>query len=238
MTVGFVDRLATHGERVALVDEDGRTWTYRALDRRVQAMADRLGPRRLTIVHMENSLDSVVAELGALRADHAVILVAPDDSAERIAAVHDPDVVVRGTDIEEIRSTTGHVLHPDLAMLLSTSGSTGSSKLVRLSHRNIDSNAEAIADYLALEPSDRAITTLPLHYCFGLSVLHSHLAAGASVALTSASVVDPCFWETVETTRTTIIPAVPHTIDLLDRVSFPSRSLPHLRAPLPIPFCY
>ena len=64
---------------------------------------------------------------------------------------------------------------------------------MRLSHRNLVSNARAIADYLALTPDDRGITSLPLHYCYGLSVLHSHLAAGAGVVLTSASVVDPCF---------------------------------------------
>ena len=68
---------------------------------------------------------------------------------------------------------------------------------MRLSRDNVASNAAAIADYLALTPADRAITTLPLHYCYGLSVLHSHLVAGASVVLTDLSVVDECFWDLV-----------------------------------------
>ena len=95
--------------------------------------------------------------------------------------------------IERRGDAAGHVLHPDLALLMSTSGSTGSPKLVRLSHRNLVSNARAIAAYLGLTPADRGITTLPLHYCYGLSVLHSHLAAGAGIVLTDGSVVDPCF---------------------------------------------
>ncbi len=80
-------------------------------------------------------------------------------------------------------------------MLLSTSGSTGSPKLVRLSRANIEANARSIAAYLDLRPTDRAMTSLPLHYCYGLSVLTSHLVAGASVVLTDLSVADECFWD-------------------------------------------
>ena len=66
---------------------------------------------------------------------------------------------------------------------------------MRLSRDNVASNAAAIADYLALTRDDRAVTTLPLHYCYGLSVLHSHLRVGAGVVLTDARVVDACFWD-------------------------------------------
>ena len=68
-----------------------------------------------------------------------------------------------------------HRLHPDLALLLSTSGSTGSPKLVRLSPGNLVANATAIAEYLDIRQTDRAATTLPMSYCYGLSVIHSHL---------------------------------------------------------------
>ena len=63
-----------------------------------------------------------------------------------------------------------HDLHHDLRLLLSTSGSTDSPKLVRLLAGNLQSNAESIASYLGLTPDDRAISSLPLAYCYGLSV--------------------------------------------------------------------
>ena len=113
--------------------------------------------------------------------------------------------------------------------MLTTSGSTGSVKLVRLSHENLEANAAAIATYLALGPDDRGVTSLPLHYCYGLSVLHSHLAAGASVALTDLSVTDPCFWGRVRDAGVTGLAGVPYTFDLLDRVGFADMDLPHLR---------
>ncbi len=236
-TVGFVERLRAHGGRVAVIDEHATPWSYADLAAAVEEFAERLGPdRRLTMVRMRRTLDSVVGYLAALHAGHAVLVVdgeAPrSDDPGGIEAVHRPDVVVSGTEIDQRRAGAALDLHPDLALLLSTSGSTGSPKLVRLSRANVDANAEAIADYLSLGHDDRAITTLPLHYCFGLSVLHSHLAAGASIALTSASVVDPCFWETVRQVRPTMLAAVPHTIDLLERVGFPERSPDGLRAVL------
>ena len=93
------------------------------------------------------------------------------------------------------REETRHELHPELALLLSTSGSTGSPKLVRLSGESVQANAAAIAQYLHLRPTDTAATTLPLSYCYGMSVVNSHLLVGASLVLTDLSVVDPCFWE-------------------------------------------
>ena len=66
---------------------------------------------------------------------------------------------------------------------------------MRLSHDNLRSNAEAIATSLRITADDRAATSLPLHYCYGLSVLNSHLVRGAGLVLTEDSVVDECFWD-------------------------------------------
>ena len=231
--ISFVDRLASRGSAVALIDHDGGDVTYGELAGLVGDAAEQLGSnRRLVQVVGGGDLSSVVWYLGALQAGHAVLLTGPEH-VDALGAVHRPDVVVHtgGREagvVERVRGTA-HDLHPELALLLSTSGSTGSPKLVRLSHRNIDANAAAIATYLGLTATDRSITTLPMHYCYGLSVLHSHLAAGAGVVLNAASVVDPCFWAAAEHHRVTNFAGVPHTFELLDRVGVDQRHLPHLR---------
>ena len=120
-------------------------------------------------------------------------------------------------------------LDPALAVLLSTSGTTGSPKLVRLSAANIDANAASIADYLAITPDDRAITSLPCHYSYGLSVLNSHLLAGAGIILTDASVSTPEFRATFETHRATSMAGVPYVYELLESSGFRERPHPHLR---------
>ncbi|HEX2772355.1 MAG TPA: AMP-binding protein, partial [Micromonosporaceae bacterium] len=152
---------------------------------------------------------------------------------EQMVGAYDPDVVLRHEGdrwlADQRRPGTGHDLHPDLALLLSTSGSTGSPKVVRLSYDNLQSNAESIAEYLGIRSTDRAATTLPMHYCYGLSVINSHLLRGAGLILTDLSVADACFWDLFRRHRGTTFAGVPYTFDLLDRVGFATMRLPHLR---------
>lgn len=230
----FVDHLRRHGERVAVTTAE-ESITYAALDERVGEVAARLGvDRRLVLVAVGNTVDALVAYLAALRGGHPVLLAPADNPASLLALVdaYDPDVVIaadHGWELEERRPGSAHDLHPDLALLLSTSGSTGSPKLVRLSRKNVHDNAAAIAEYLGITEADRAITTLPMHYCYGLSVVNSHLYAGAGLVLTDLSVVDQCFWNLSRAAGATSFAGVPHTFDLLDRVGFASMSLPTLR---------
>ncbi len=227
--VRFACELGRFGDAPALVS-GGETVTYRELDERVERQAEKFGAgRRLVLLAGANTIESIVTYLAALRGGHTVLL-APDDKLDGLIEAYSPDVVVRSGELPRVvGDRSAHELHPDLALLLSTSGSTGSPKLVRLSHDNVQANAESIADYLAIRDTDRAVTTLPMHYCYGLSVVHSHLLRGAALVLTDASVTDPEFWELVRTHRVTTFAGVPYTFDLLDRVGFDEMDLPDLR---------
>jgi acyl-CoA synthetase (AMP-forming)/AMP-acid ligase II len=244
--VPFVDRLADFGDRSAVVAGPSGL-TYGELATRVEGARARLGEvRRLVLIEAVNTVDCLVAYLGALAGGHPVLLTPGTSSGEAADSAtrgsqrsydlidrYDPDVVVRplgaGARLEERRPGTRHDLHPDLALLLSTSGSAGSPKLVRLSAENLQANAESVAASLDLRSTDRAITSLPLAYCYGLSVVHSHLLRGASLVLTDLSVVDACFWDLVREHSVTSLAGVPYTFDLLDRVGFASMDLPSLR---------
>ncbi|MFC0534072.1 AMP-binding protein [Phytohabitans kaempferiae] len=225
----FAHNLSAFADRPALITAAG-TISYAELADRVGAMVRRLGARRrLVLLEGGNSVDAVVAYLGALAGNHPVLLVPPGGAGEALAAAYDPDVVIGPAGVDVRRAESAHDLHPDLALLLSTSGSTGSPKLVRLSHENLRANAESIAEYLGIRPDDRAATTLPMHYCYGLSVVNSHLLAGAALILTDLSVADAGFWELFRAARGTAFAGVPYTFDLLDRVGFAEMRLPHLR---------
>jgi len=231
--VGFADGLGRHGDHPALVDHDGRAVGYAELADRVDELAERLGPvRRLVVVEAENRVESIVAYLACLRGGHPVMMSSAAGSGRAAAGLRtfDPDVVVGDEGgnwrLLERRVGTRHDLHPELAALLSTSGSTGSAKLVRLSAQNLTANAAAIASYLELDAGERALTTLPLGYCYGLSVLNSHLHAGATLVLNDASVVDRCFWDRLDRHRATSFATVPHSFDLLDRSGFGRERVP------------
>ena len=238
---GLLDLLDGHGSATAVV-AGGEVLSYADLAARVRARAERLGGiRRLVMVEGVNEVEPLVTYLAAMSAGHPVLMVPGgnclDESHQRqrarIASAYQPDVVLTRSDgdwtLREVNRGTRHALHPDLALLLSTSGSTGSPKLVRLSHRNVRSNAASIASYLRLSPDDCAATTLPMHYCYGLSVVNSHLAAGASLLLTERSVVDEEFWREFRAARATSLAGVPYTFDLLDASGFAERDVPSLR---------
>ncbi|PWU51068.1 AMP-dependent synthetase, partial [Micromonospora globispora] len=231
----FVRDLASHGDRPAVITADARL-SYAELADRVAELAGRLGTaRRLVLLAGANRLDELVAYLAALTAGHPLLLVPGDNDAAtaELIRAYDPDVVIRRVGgellVDELHPTSRHDLHPELALLLSTSGSTGSPKLVRLSAGNLQANAQAIAEHLDIRDTDRAATTLPLHYCYGLSVVNSHLLRGAALVLTDRSVATPCFWDLFRAARATTLAGVPYTFDLLDRVGFDRMRLPHLR---------
>jgi len=121
-------------------------------------------------------------------------------------------------------------LNNDLALLLTTSGSTGSPKVVRLSCENIRSNAESIVQYLELNDSERPITTLPMHYSYGLSIINSHLAVGATILLTSKSLMQKEFWNFLKTEGATSFGGVPYTYEILNKLRFIRMDLPSLRS--------
>ncbi|MGE6169155.1 AMP-binding protein [Aeromonas media] len=120
-------------------------------------------------------------------------------------------------------------LHPELAVLLPTSGSTGCAKWVRLSGRNLAANASSISEYLTLTAAERAITSLPLYYSYGLSVLNSHLLVGASLVLSEESVLERAFWQQAAQHDVTSCAGVPFTYQMLARLRFDWARYPALR---------
>lgn len=119
--------------------------------------------------------------------------------------------------------------HPELAVLLATSGSTGNPKLVRLSRAAVLANARSIADALRLDAAEVAPTSLPLHYSYGLSVLNSHLITGATVLVEGSGVLGRGFWRAVTEHRATSLAGVPYHYELLRRLRFDPARYPTLR---------
>lgn len=120
-------------------------------------------------------------------------------------------------------------LAPELALLLTTSGSTGSPKFVRQSYRNIRANTDSIVQYLSLTEAERPITTLPMNYTYGLSILNSHLDVGATLLLTDRGVAQKEFWSFFRAGGATSFGGVPYTYEMLDRMRFTRMDLPTLK---------
>jgi len=233
---------------------DGGGWLSAGdLGRRAERLAQvlRRSDKALVFAFMANRTASVVGYLASVLADHAVALLdagLPADRAAALIAAYAPDFILTEagpvTDaipapwqvlaVDEpglvlfARPGGGGAIHPDLAVLLSTSGSTGSPKFVRLSGAAIRHNAAAIADRLAIGAGEVALAHLPLHYSYGMSVLNSHLLAGAAVAVTGEPIVGDAFWQVARAAGATSLAGVPYHYDALRRLDLDRLDVPTL----------
>ncbi|MCQ2364091.1 MAG: AMP-binding protein [Akkermansia sp.] len=227
-------------ERTAIITPTGETYTYEALYALADAIAEPLaGSRKLVFLRCKNTPRTVAAYLGCLRHGHVALLLnegMEEGLFHRLVELYRPQFIFRDDSAESamqpLSDNGEHAaeLHPDLALLLSTSGSTGSPKLVRLSLRNLQSNAESIAQYLQLTDKERPVTNLPMYYSYGLSVINSHLLVGACLLLTEDSLISPRFWKFCDEQTVTSLSGVPYTYEMLDAFGFRKRELPGLRS--------
>ena len=235
----------------AVITDDGRSVSYAELKRLTDEWAAKIPARSLVFLLVGNNLDSFVAYVACL--NHGIVPLMLDAHIDgqllgRFMEVYRPDFIWRpmetgyvlepqntpstrkgDTDVSCIPWFENKKLHPDLALLLTTSGSTGSPKLVRQSYENIRANTASIVEYLKLDSSERPITTLPMNYTYGLSIINSHLAVGATILLTDKSIMQREFWNFFTEHGATSFGGVPYTYEMLDKLLFFRRKLPSLR---------
>lgn len=233
--MNILDHLAPENDAAALITPSD-TLSYAALAARVKTLAAAVAdPRRLVAIEAQPSPDFVISYLAALKAGHAVALLPPGDAgaAEAFARDFRPEIIFSqsedGWRMAVQAAEPREPLHPDLAVMLATSGTEGRPRWVRLSRAAIEANAASIASYLGLTGQDRVAQTLPFHYSYGLSVLNSHLVAGASIAFCGGSVVEDGFLESAAALHCTGLAGVPFTYELLERIGFRQRLWPSLR---------
>ena len=231
-----------------------RSITYAELERMVSVTLGVLGTnerKRLGLILCRTTPEAVTAYLAALRSGDAVILL--NENLEQSLL---RDILDRYTPEWIMQHVTMPVFPPyrsehqdndwlmlrrtppaecadidhNLAVLLSTSGTTGSPKMVRLSYVNLSSNAETIASYLGIESEcDRAITTLPFNYSYGLSVVNSHLHARATLVLSDHSILTREFWSAFSLHQVSSFAGVPYTYQMFHRLNPRKLNIPTLK---------
>lgn len=236
----------------AICSSDGAVVTYGELRVFMEQMKQLFGGRCLVFCMCENTPGAVAGYLGMLENHVVPLLLGADLDNQQFDGfyyVYEPSYVWAPAEWEEkmqehmcnkVYEAYGYCLwktgyppcplHDSLALLLATSGSTGNPKLVRLSRKNVEANAESIRKYLELDEGERPVTTLPMQYTYGLSIINSHLLAGACILMTRESYVQSGFWKFLEEKCATSFGGVPYTYEILKRMKIFTRPIPSLRS--------
>ena len=245
---GIVWNFSQFAQRTALICEQ-KSLSYRELVEMSTGIASAFPSRALVFLLTRNSLAAIAGYVGFVQngivpvmidaALDAGLLIAlraayrpgyawvPAECAEEFQ----PSRTILRRDeyvLLDLAEKNPFPLHDDLALLMTTSGSTGSPKLVRQSYENLRANTSSIAAYLHLDETERAVTNLPLHYVYGLSILNTHLAVGASVVVTEKTLFDRSFWQLMRDKEVTSFSGVPYTYAMLKRLRFFRMELPAL----------
>lgn len=248
--MNFYNELQKYSSNVAVVTERSEQISYKDLLDAADKVGDLVKKRCLIFAVCKNSFESIAGYLGLMRAGAVLVLVNQTIHSrlfenligryrpeylylpkERADLAGDAKIVGECGDYALLKTggVSDYELHGDLALLLTTSGSTGSPKLVRLSYENIRSNAKAIAHYLGILPTSRPITTMPMSYSYGLSIINSHLITGSSIILNEATFMEGRFWEAVKQHKATTFGGVPYTYEMLKKLRFDQMNLPSLQ---------
>ncbi|MBQ6334430.1 MAG: AMP-binding protein [Erysipelotrichaceae bacterium] len=242
--------LNKYAENKALIDDSGNSLSYSDLHEETDILYRKIGRRCLVFSLCQNEIGSVVGYVSFM--NHSVVPVLLNSHIDEellfnLIGIYKPAYIWAPADLkdrfegfEEVYERFAYVLlksgskieYPlfeELGLLLTTSGSTGSPKFVRQSYLNVKNNAEAIVSYLELDETEKPISTLPMNYTYGLSIINSHLLVGACILLTEKGIMWKEFWSFFTKEGATSFGGVPYTYEMLNKLGFYKRELPSLR---------
>ncbi len=240
----FLDLDRKERQRIAAIDDSGRSITYGEICDFSKEFAKNLPQRSLIFLLSENCIGSLLGYTAALSNGVVPLILSAATEEGLYNHLYElyqpeylwlPETKVEGREVlfsawDYCLVKTGNPSTPmyeELSMLLPTSGSTGSPKLVRHSYRNIEANADNVRRLFKLDGTEKAMAILPMHYTMGLSVIASHLLAGATLLLSGRSLLDKGFWAMLK--EATSFTGVPYSYEILNKMRFTRMDLPNLK---------
>ncbi len=236
--------------RTALIDEFGNELSYDLMKSESYVLAENIGKRCLVFCLCKNEIGSILGYVSFV--NNGIVPVLLNAHLERellqnLMRTYEPAYI--WVPEEQVGQFSGMVnrhrmhnyvlletgykkeypLNNKLCLLLTTSGSTGSPKFVRQSYTNVLDNAQSIVQYLKLDETERPITTLPMNYTYGLSIINTHLLTGATILVTDKGLMQKEFWNFFKEREATSFGGVPYTYEMLDKLRFYRMKLPSLR---------
>ena len=237
-------------EKIALVDNSEKSYSYNEVVDHVKEISKNVKKKTLILFVSSNTLESIVGYISFVRNDNLIILL--DKSVNKkfvndIIYKYNPsyiykpkknlviknsnDKIYNGKEYEIIRTSYGlkNNYHKKNFILLTTSGSTGNPKLVRLSEENIIDNTKKIKDYLKINIKNTTITTMPMAYSYGLSIINTFIYSGGKIILNDKSIFEKIFWNKINSFNVNSISGVPEFFKFLKKLKFEKFNLKNIK---------
>ncbi len=246
----FITSTKIYSNNIAFINDDLVEYTYKDVYNFSVDINLHINSRDLILQLCENIYESVTGYLSFINKKAVPLLIDSNINSnfliklltqykpkfiylpkDKLNKLDHKDIVYENNNYYLVKTTylIDYVLSNKLALLLSTSGSTGSPKFVKLSYENIFANTNSIIEYLKIKTNDVAMTTLPSHYSFMLSIINSHFIRGASTVLTNHSMMEKDFWTLLENAKVTTFSGVPFTYEILQKLKFHKMKLGSIR---------
>ncbi len=243
----FLDLDRKEEDSIALIDSEGNRISYGEIMDFGRLFHLAVPKRSLLFILSSNCAGAALGYLGAM-INHVVPLMLgasmDKELLDELIRIYRPEYIWKPEDMigedEEARlkaygyglvgtGLQGYPLYEELSLLLTTSGSTGSPKLVRHSYDNLEAQARNISAFFELDDKERPLVDLPFHYTYGLSILNSHLYSGATALLTARNILEAKYWEFLKEEKATSFTNVPYGYEILKKLRVFRMDLPYLK---------
>lgn len=239
--MNFFNELDKYDSNACLIDENNKVFSYKDVLDISKKTSKYLKERSLIFVLAQNHIEFVTSYIGFFAKGLVQMLIDPKievnlfknlvenylpsyiflPSSKKIDFKNYENFLdLKNHKILKIKKKVNYSINMDLALMLSTSGSTGSKKFVRLSYENINDNTKNIVRYLNIKENHRTVTTMPPHYTYGLSIINTHLYTGASIFVTNTKVVEKNFWKFFKEQKITSFGGVPYFYEIIKKLNF------------------
>ena len=248
--MNLFDNFLKYKKNIALIDENNRKIDYQSLSSLIEKLTTHIKKRCLIFLICNNNIESIIGYLSFIKSNCVISLIdekTDDRLLLNIISNYKPTYIFISN--KKKISLKGYTsgfsfygysllkrdkeieikLHDDLMLLISTSGTTGSTKFVRQSYENLRNNTKSIIDFLKITELDNTITTLPMSYVYGLSVINTHLEMGGNITLNSSSIIQKIFWEKIYKNKITNFAGVPYTYEIMEKLDLKKFNLKFLK---------
>ncbi len=241
--MNYFANIEKFGSKVALIT-DKENFTYNSIIDSSNKIFKKVKERSLILLKCYNCFELLIAYVAFSRFNCPMILIdnnLNDQSYLEIIDEYKPDYIFQpkknkkdkinynffdnlgNYELLENDKKNNTIINESLSLLIPTSGSMGSPKFVRHSYQNVKTNIDQVTDSLKVKDLDRSITTMPLNYIYGLSIVNSHLFNGSSIVLNDYSLIDKKFWKLLNDKNVSNFGGVPFMYEVLSKIGFENK---------------